>query len=73
MISIGEAQGSGFIGLEEGKFTYDRKPIAYVKEWCLMVSRDCWRDCGPFAEELKQVGHDYQSFSCMGLGYIHCV
>lgn len=59
MISIGEAQGSGFIGLEEGHFTYDRNKIQYIKEWCLMVSRDCWRDCGPFAEELRQIGSSF--------------
>lgn len=59
MISIGEAQGSGFIGLEEGHFTYDRKKIPYVKEWCLMISRECWQQCGPFAEELKQVGSSF--------------
>lgn len=70
MISIGEAQGSGFIGLEEGHFTYDRKKIPYVREWCLMVSRDCWRDCGPFAEELKQVGSSFvMTIAAQRFGY----
>lgn len=70
MISIGEAQGSGFIGLEEGSFTYDRNKIQYVKEWCLMVSRDCWRDCGPFAEELKQVGSSFvMTIAAQRFGY----
>ncbi len=59
MVSISEAQGSGMISLEQGVFKYDRQPIPYLKEWCLMVSRECWRDCGPFAEELKQVGSSF--------------
>jgi GT2 family glycosyltransferase len=70
MISIAEAQGSGFVGLEDGYYQFDRKKIAYVQEWCLMVSRDCWRDCGPFVEELKQVGSSFvMTYAAQQLGY----
>lgn len=58
MISIAESQGSGMVGLEEGLYKYGQH-VRFVQEWCLMVSRECWRDCGPFAEELKQVGSSF--------------
>jgi GT2 family glycosyltransferase len=59
MSSIAESQGSGFVGLEEGVYSYDKKKVPYVQEWCLMISRDCWKDIGPFPEELKQVGGSF--------------
>jgi glycosyltransferase involved in cell wall biosynthesis len=70
MVSIGEAQGSGMIGLEEGVFQFDRQKIRYVQEWCLMLSRECWRDCGPFVEELKQVGSSFvMTIAAQRFGY----
>jgi GT2 family glycosyltransferase len=56
MINIAEAHGSGCIGVEKGTYEFDKKRIDFIQEWCLLVSRDCWRDCGPWIEELPQVG-----------------
>lgn len=70
LVSISEAQGSGMVSLEQGHFGYDRQKIPYLKEWCLMVSRECWRDCGPFAEELKQVGSSFvMTIAAQKMGY----
>lgn len=70
MVSISEAQGSGMVSLEQGVFQYDRQKIPYLKEWCLMMSRDCWRDCGPFAEELRQVGSSFvTTMAAQRMGY----
>lgn len=69
-VSISEAQDAGMISLEQGIFQYDRQKIPYLKEWCLMVSRDCWRDCGPFAEELRMVGSSFvMTQAALHLGY----
>lgn len=56
LVNIAEAQGSGCIGLESATYQFDKRRIDFIQEWCLLVSRDCWRDCGPFIEELPQVG-----------------
>lgn len=70
MISLAEARGSGFVGLEDGIYQYDKRKVPYVQEWCLMVSRDCWRDCGPFNEELKQVGGSFvMTYAAQQKGY----
>jgi len=70
MVSISESQGSGMIALEQGVFKYDHQNIPYLKEWCLMVSRECWQDCGPFVEDLKQVGSSFvMTIAAQRFGY----
>lgn len=56
LVNISEAQGSGCLGLESATYQFDKKRLDFIQEWCLMVRRDCWKDCGPFIEELPQVG-----------------
>lgn len=56
LINISEAQGSGCLGVESAAYQFDKKRLDFIQEWLLLVSRNCWRDCGPFAEELPQVG-----------------
>lgn len=70
MIGIADQQGSGLLGFEEGTIQFDRQKLKYLQDWCLMMSRDCWRDCGPFAEELKQVGFTFLTTTAAGrFGY----
>lgn len=61
MINICESQDSGLVGTSMRAYqldSVDGKKIQqqYVEEWCMLVSRECWEDCGPFHENLKQVG-----------------
>lgn len=56
MINIAEAGGSGCIGIEKGTYEFDKKRLDFIQEWCLLVSRNCWQDCGPWIEELPQIG-----------------
>jgi GT2 family glycosyltransferase len=56
LVNISEAQNSGCLGLESSSYQFDKKRLDFIQEWCLMVRRDCWKDCGPFSEELPQVG-----------------
>jgi len=60
MVNVCESQDSGLVGLSTKSYHLQSKvgteELSYVEEWCMLVSRDCWQDCGPFHEELKQVG-----------------
>lgn len=56
LINISEAQGSGCLGVESATYQFDKKRLDFIQEWLLLVSRNCWKDCGPFVEELPQVG-----------------
>lgn len=55
-INIAEAQNSGCVGLETATYQFDKKRIDFIQEWCLLVSKNCWKDCGPWIEELPQLG-----------------
>lgn len=61
LISVAESQDSGAVGLSMSNYEMDdvngkKIPIEFIEEWCLLVSRNCWNDCGPFEEKLEQVG-----------------
>jgi glycosyltransferase involved in cell wall biosynthesis len=56
LINIAEAQGSGCLGLESAEYEFDGRKMPFIQEWCMMVSKECWKDCGPFLEELPQMG-----------------
>lgn len=56
MINVSEAQDSGLVGLEMHSYSMDGQKFDFIEEWCMLVSRECWNDCGPFSEELPVVG-----------------
>jgi glycosyltransferase involved in cell wall biosynthesis len=59
LINISELNKSGCIGLESGNYQIGKNKVGYIQEWCLLVSRNCWNDCGPFCEELPQIGSPF--------------
>jgi glycosyltransferase involved in cell wall biosynthesis len=61
LISVSDSEDAGLVGVSmssygmediEGKETQ----VEYVEEWCMLTTRECWQDCGPFDEKLEQVG-----------------
>ena len=61
MINIAESQNSGLVGVSMSQYTCDdssrkRLDVQFIDEWCMLVSKECWQDCGPFDERLEQVG-----------------
>jgi hypothetical protein len=34
----------------------DKQKIDFIEEWCMLVTRECYEDVGPFAEELPMIG-----------------
>lgn len=59
LINVAEAQDSGLVGLEMSSYYMDGQQIDFIQEWCLLMSRECWNDCGPWAEELPMIGHSF--------------
>lgn len=61
LINVSESQVSGLIGMAldfyELKDANNKKiKLEFVEDWCMLVTRDCWNDCGPFNEQLEQTG-----------------
>ncbi len=61
LINVSESQDSGLVGVSMSAYGMDdvngkKTQIDFVEEWCMLTTRECWQDCGPFAEKLEQVG-----------------
>ncbi len=59
LINISEARGSGLVGTSLQSYYISTQKIDYIQEWCMMISRECWKDCGPWAEELPLIGNAF--------------
>jgi hypothetical protein len=46
----------GMVGVEFGSY-YTQND--YIQEWCVLMTRDCWNDVGPFPVELPQIGMSF--------------
>jgi GT2 family glycosyltransferase len=64
LINVCDTQDSGFVGASMHTWHMDaadgkKTKIDFIEEWCMLISRECWQDCGPFDEELVQVGASF--------------
>lgn len=59
MIGFSESKGLGIVGNQMSRYFQGGQEIQYVPEWCLMITRDCWNDCGPWPEELPLIGNAF--------------
>lgn len=56
LINVSEGQDSGLVGVSMHSYYMDKQKIDFIEEWCMLVTRECWQDVGPFAEELPMIG-----------------
>ncbi len=56
LINISESQGAGIVGTQLQSYYISRQKIDFVQEWCMLMTRECWNDCGPWPVELPLVG-----------------
>lgn len=56
LINISVSRNSGLVGTELHSYFIQKQKVDFVQEWCLLISRQCWEDCGPWEEELPLVG-----------------
>jgi GT2 family glycosyltransferase len=59
MINIAEARNAGLVGVKLGEIVIAKQECKFVQGWCMMFSRDCWNDCGPWPEELPLMAGDF--------------
>lgn len=55
-INVSTSTDAGVVGLELQSYYMQQQKIDFIQEWCMMVTRDCWKDIGPFDERLPQIG-----------------
>jgi hypothetical protein len=56
LINISESQGAGIVGTQLQSYYIQKQKVDFVQEWCMLMTRQCWEDCGPWPEELPLVG-----------------
>lgn len=59
LINVAVANGSGMVGLEVAKYTINNKLSGFIPEHCVLITRECWEDCGPWNEELPIIGNAF--------------
>jgi hypothetical protein len=56
---IAEGSDSGLVGPFGVNYTIDGQQRTGIHESCLLTTRECWNDIGPFNEALPQVGSPF--------------
>lgn len=59
MCSASYNQNSGFVGMGSQTYELGDKSIEFVSEHCLLMTRECWNDIGPWPEKLPIIGHAF--------------
>jgi GT2 family glycosyltransferase len=59
LINVSESQNSGMVGVELQSYFIQNQKVDFVQEWCLLMTRDCWKDTGPYPESLPQIGTSF--------------
>ena len=59
LINMAESRDSGMIGCQLQSYKIQNQKADFIQEWCLLMSKDCWNDCGPWPEELPMVGMSF--------------
>jgi GT2 family glycosyltransferase len=59
LVNVSESQGAGMVGVELQSYYMQNQKVDFIQEWCLLMTRDCWKDIGPFPETLPQIGTSF--------------
>lgn len=59
MINISEARGAGLVGTQLHEYYIQKQKVQFIQEWCMLMSRQCWNDIGPWPEDLPLVGMSF--------------
>ena len=59
MIQASEGSGSGLVGISTASYNMNNQKVEFIEEWCLMITRECFADIGPWPIELPMIGHAF--------------
>ncbi len=59
LINASDGEKSGHIGVTISSYRWNNQDIQYIEDWCMLVTRECWEDCGPFNEDLPIIGASF--------------
>lgn len=59
LINISDSKGCGIVGTQLQSYYISKQKVDFIQEWCMLITRDCWNDCGPWPEELPLIGNAF--------------
>lgn len=59
LVNAAESQKSGMIGVDSSKYRVGDREQEYLSDHCVLLTRDCWNDSGPWNEELPMMGASF--------------
>jgi GT2 family glycosyltransferase len=59
MVNLSQSKGFGIVGTQLQTYYVNKQKADYIQEWCMLITRECWNDCGPWPEELPLIGNAF--------------
>lgn len=59
LINVCESHKAGLVGVEMQSYFMQQKKVDFIREWLVMMTRECWEACGPFPEKLPIIGPSF--------------
>lgn len=59
LLNVAESSVSGFIGLSTQTYTVGGQDVAFLSDYLIMMSKECYDDLGGWPEELPQIGPSF--------------
>jgi len=59
LVNVSEAQQSGFVGIDTQSYMLGTQKVEFLQEYVLLMTREAWKDVGPWPEQLPQVGPSF--------------
>lgn len=56
LINVSESQDAGLVGVDMGSYQMQNQKVDFIQDWCCLITRDCYKACGPMPEDLPMVG-----------------
>ncbi len=56
LIGCATGRKAGLVGTQLQSYWIQKQQVSFIHESCMLVSRECWQDIGPWPEELPLVG-----------------
>jgi glycosyltransferase involved in cell wall biosynthesis len=59
MINLSEGRSAGLVGTSLHSYYIQKQQVNFVQEYCMLITKNCWEDIGPWPEELPFVGMSF--------------
>lgn len=59
LVTIAQSNSCGIVGFDIRYYAFENQKSGFIDESCMLITRDCYKECGPFVEELPQEGSSF--------------